>query len=153
MVADLAGNLQVGLGLFHQPAAKLLGELSLVGPRPKMREYELHTPQCRPGITGAATIVFAREEELLEKVPTLRLGNSYRSVVMPAKLRIDAEYMARATFLSDLKLIAATVLRRWDSDTLQALLSVANLDLSHGKTNSPADAASRSVARQGGKAR
>lgn len=132
-----------------QLANVLLGDLSLVGPRPKMREYELHAPQCRPGITGAATIVFAREEELLEQTPALCMGESYRSVVMPAKLLLDAEYMARATFLSDLRLIAATVLRRWDSNTLQALLGAANLDPRHGRTDFPADAASQSATRQG----
>ncbi|MGC2614821.1 MAG: hypothetical protein WA354_12385, partial [Terracidiphilus sp.] len=33
------------------------------------------------------------------------------------------EYMARATFLSDLKLIVDTAVRRWDSTAMQMLLA------------------------------
>jgi lipopolysaccharide/colanic/teichoic acid biosynthesis glycosyltransferase len=102
----------------------LMGDMSLVGPRPKMREYELANPTCRPGITGAATLVFAREEELLERILRLRSPETYRAVVMPAKLRLDTDYMERATFLSDVKLLVRSVLRRWDAAKLQSLLGV-----------------------------
>lgn len=99
----------------------LLGDMSLVGPRPKMPEYEVESPPCRPGITGGATIVFAREDDLLGRVARLQAANCYRTVIMPAKQRLDTQYMARATFLSDVKLLVLTVLRRWDTDALQAL--------------------------------
>lgn len=105
----------------------LAGDMSLIGPRPKMREYELANPTCRPGITGAATIVFAREEELLERTSQLRSAETYRTVIMPAKHRLDSEYMARATFLSDMKLLLGTVLRRWDRDRLQTVIADAGL--------------------------
>jgi lipopolysaccharide/colanic/teichoic acid biosynthesis glycosyltransferase len=101
----------------------LIGDMSLVGPRPKMREYQLGVPVCRPGITGAATIAFACEEELLERVAKLRSGSTYRAVVMPAKLRLDAHYMAQATFASDVKLILDSILRRWDQATLQSAIA------------------------------
>lgn len=104
----------------------LVGDMSLVGPRPKMREYQLRTPTCRPGITGAATIVFAREEELLERVLRLRSAETYRTVVMTAKHCLDTDYMARATFLSDLNLLVRTLLRRWDTRTLQAVIGIAD---------------------------
>jgi lipopolysaccharide/colanic/teichoic acid biosynthesis glycosyltransferase len=107
----------------------LAGEMSLVGPRPKMREYELGNPPCRPGITGAASLVFACEEELLERVPNLGWADAYRAVVMPAKFSLDAEYMARATFLTDLKLIAGTALRRWDTRTLHAVIGAMDSEL------------------------
>jgi lipopolysaccharide/colanic/teichoic acid biosynthesis glycosyltransferase len=100
----------------------ILGDMSLVGPRPKMREYEVKDPNCRPGITGAATIVFGREEELLEQTSRLRSAETYSTVVMPAKLRLDAEYMAQATFVSDLRLLLRSVLRRWDMAKLQELV-------------------------------
>jgi lipopolysaccharide/colanic/teichoic acid biosynthesis glycosyltransferase len=111
-----------------QFANVLLGDMSLVGPRPKMREYEFRDPQCRPGITGAATVVFAREEALLERVPRLRLREFYHSKVMPAKYQLDAEYAARATFISDLKLLLGTALRRWDTRALATLLGADDLD-------------------------
>jgi hypothetical protein len=50
------------------------------------------------------------------------LVNFFHSVVLPAKFRLDSEYMARATFSSDLKLIAKSVLRRWNSDVMFELL-------------------------------
>jgi lipopolysaccharide/colanic/teichoic acid biosynthesis glycosyltransferase len=101
----------------------LAGHMSLVGPRPKMREHVLCDPLCRPGITGAATIAFAREEALLDRVPKHHLESYYHAVVLPAKRRLDAEYMARATFSSDFKLIVDSVLRRWDSSVMEELLN------------------------------
>lgn len=100
----------------------LRGEMSLVGPRPKLPELTISVFPCRPGITGAATLVFAREEAVLDRVPVERLRECYHSVVLPAKERLDAEYMERATFFSDLRVLADTVLRRWDSSVMEALL-------------------------------
>lgn len=100
----------------------LAGDMSLVGPRPKLEELTLVAHSCRPGITGAATLAFAREEAVLDRVPLDRLQECYHSVVLPAKQRIDADYMGRATFLSDVKLLADTVLRRWDNSLMEALL-------------------------------
>ena len=102
----------------------LIGDMSLVGPRPKIPEHQLGDLQCRPGITGAATIAFAREEQVFARLPHHRLASFFHSVVLPAKLRLDSEYMARATFSSDLKLIAKSVLRRWNSDVMFELLPI-----------------------------
>jgi lipopolysaccharide/colanic/teichoic acid biosynthesis glycosyltransferase len=101
----------------------LWGDMSLVGPRPKMLEHVTSNLACRPGITGAATIAFALEEEVLDRIPMHCLESCYHTVVLPAKCRMDAEYMARATFLSDLKIILDSVLRRWDSSIIEELLS------------------------------
>lgn len=100
----------------------LSGDMSLVGPRPKMPAHVTTDLMCRPGITGAATIAFAREEEVLDRVPLHELESCYHTVVLPAKCRLDEDYMARATFLSDLKLLADSVLRRWDSSLMEELL-------------------------------
>jgi lipopolysaccharide/colanic/teichoic acid biosynthesis glycosyltransferase len=100
----------------------LAGHMSLVGPRPKLREHVVSNLSCRPGITGAATIVFAREELVLDQVPKHLLESCYHTVVLPAKRRLDAEYMACATFRSDLKLIVESVLRRWDTSVMYSLV-------------------------------
>lgn len=100
----------------------LLGHMSLVGPRPKMPEHVKLDLPCRPGITGAATIAFAREETVLDRVPKHSLDAYYHRVVLPTKRKLDAEYMAQATFLSDLKLIVNSVLRRWDGTVTDSLL-------------------------------
>lgn len=100
----------------------LFGQMSLVGPRPKMPEHVKVNLSCRPGITGAATIAFAREETFLDRVPRHSLDAYYHSVVLPTKRRLDTEYMAQATFFSDLKLILDSVLRRWDTAVAESLL-------------------------------
>ncbi len=100
----------------------LAGHMSLVGPRPKLPIHAISDLPCRAGVTGAATVAFAREEEILDRVPRHRLEFFYHSVVLPAKHRLDAEYMAQATFLSDLRIIVDSVFRRWDNSTVEELL-------------------------------
>lgn len=85
------------------------GEMSLVGPRPKLPHHEgLHLP-CRPGITGAATLAFRREEEFLASVPNHELDLVYEEFIKPSKARLDLEYIQSATFVTDLRLLWATV--------------------------------------------
>jgi len=102
----------------------LIGDMSLVGPRPKLPEHQLGDLKCRPGITGAATIAFAREEQILARLPHHRLDGYYHSIILPAKLRLDREYMAQATFLTDMTLIVNTIVRRWDSSEICKLLDL-----------------------------
>ena len=89
----------------------LRGEMSLVGPRPRVPEQQRGEIQCRPGITGAASLAFAREEVLLATIPKHHLDNYYANRVLPLKQRLDDAYMARATFSSDLKLLFLTALQ------------------------------------------
>jgi lipopolysaccharide/colanic/teichoic acid biosynthesis glycosyltransferase len=112
----------------------LTGDMSLVGPRPKLPKHQLGTLRCRPGITGAATLLFAREERVLASVRVESMDGFYHSVILPAKHQIDQEYMTRATFLSDLKLIVNTALRRWDSSAICELLQI---EISEMEGNTP----------------
>lgn len=106
----------------------LLGHMSLVGPRPKMPEHVMLDLPCRPGVTGAATIAFAREETILDRVPKHSLDAYYHKVILPTKRQLDADYMAQATFFSDLKLIVDSVLRRWDGSVADALLEAESFE-------------------------
>jgi lipopolysaccharide/colanic/teichoic acid biosynthesis glycosyltransferase len=107
----------------------LLGHMSLVGPRPKMPQHVVSHLPCRPGITGLATIVFACEEAVLASVARDQLDAYYHAVVLPTKRRLDAEYMARATFLSDLRLLVNSVLRRWDATALDEFIIAAAFEV------------------------
>jgi lipopolysaccharide/colanic/teichoic acid biosynthesis glycosyltransferase len=109
----------------------LLGDMSLVGPRPKLPQLHAGHLACRPGITGRATIVFAREESALSAIPADHVGHYYRDLVAPLKQQLDKDYMAHATFASDLGLILRSILRRFDDSELQALLPALALITNH----------------------
>ena len=90
----------------------ILGHMSLVGPRPKLRGHESLDIHFRPGITGAATLAFAAEEHLLRHISPEHLEDCHSQLISPRKLQMDLEYMARATFRTDLCLLWHTLLRR-----------------------------------------
>lgn len=76
----------------------LIGQMSLVGPRPALFNQDdlvaLRTAAgvdaLRPGVTGWAQI------------------NGRDELPVPEKVRLDAEYLARRSFLFDLRIILAT---------------------------------------------
>ena len=91
----------------------LRGDMSLVGPRPEDPRYvaiyddeQRRVLSVRPGITSAASLQYRDEES---KLSGPRWEETYVREIMPAKLRIDLDYLSRATFASDLRLIARTV--------------------------------------------
>lgn len=91
----------------------LIGDMSLVGPRPEVRKYvEMYTPEqmhvldVRPGITDLASIRYRNENELLAKA--IDPDKYYIEVIMPDKLRINLEYVRNHSFLYDIKLIFST---------------------------------------------
>lgn len=102
----------------------LRGDMSMVGPRPKLADHQTTSLNCRPGVTGRATIVFAREELVLSPLPSSQLEGVYHKVVLPLKLQLDEDYMAQATFRSDMRLIFNSVFRRWEDLELRHLIQM-----------------------------
>jgi lipopolysaccharide/colanic/teichoic acid biosynthesis glycosyltransferase len=91
----------------------LVGEMSLVGPRPEVPRYtNTYSPaqrlilDVRPGITGPASNDFIAEEELLCNAADKEAF--YLSVLLPAKLAKDLKYVQEMSFNTDLKHIANT---------------------------------------------
>lgn len=92
----------------------LRGEMSLVGPRPEDPRYvALYSPEqrrilsVRPGITSAASVQYRHEESILNGADWEK---QYVNEVMPAKLRIDLEYLDRRTMASDMGILWRTFL-------------------------------------------
>lgn len=100
----------------------LRGDMSLVGPRPKLPNHDPVPMACRPGVTGAATLAFRYEARILSEVPADRIENFYQQYIVPHKMRLDSEYMERATVVSDVSVLLATVFRVGEHITHQDLM-------------------------------
>ncbi len=94
----------------------LMGEMSLVGPRPEVPKYvnlynseQKKVFQVRPGITDLASLEFRNENELL--VGKDNAEEFYIQEIMPRKLLLNLEYIDRVSLLFDLKIIAKTISR------------------------------------------
>lgn len=76
----------------------LLGQMSIVGPRPLLVKYlplyneeQRHRHDVRPGLTGLAQV------------------NGRNAISWEEKFRLDVEYVRNVTFLTDVKIILQTV--------------------------------------------
>ena len=94
----------------------LMGDMSLVGPRPDVPGYadklvgkDRRILELRPGITGPATLKYANEEELLANVEDPIKYND--EVIFPDKVRINLEYMDNWSLWLDIKIIFKTIFR------------------------------------------
>ena len=89
----------------------LRGDMSFVGPRPKIAQHENLCMLCRPGITGAATIEFSNEERLLADVPEALVEHYVVRVLNPEKCKLDIRYIETTRFGTDLRILMHTVFR------------------------------------------
>jgi len=97
----------------------LWGDMSLVGPRPEVPRYVAMYPQAlrdkvlsvRPGITDVASLEYRDENNLLAKASDPE--REYIDVVMPAKLKLAAQYVDHASLRFDLQLILRTMRLVW----------------------------------------
>lgn len=93
----------------------LIGDMSLVGPRPNVqRETDLYTQleqkllTVKPGITDFASIVFSDEGDILRDVADPDI--SYNQLIRPGKGYLGLFYIENASIWLDIKLCVYTVI-------------------------------------------
>ncbi len=99
-----------------QLANVVLGDMSIVGPRPELpryvelfhKEYELILT-VRPGITDPASIKYRDESELLNGASDPE--TVYLEEVLPDKIAMTQSYVASHSMLSDFRIIVQTIAR------------------------------------------
>ena len=131
--ADKSGKLTVGmkdpritrsgvfirkykLDEFPQFVNVLKGEMSIVGPRPEVKEYvDLYTEdqkmilKVKPGITDLASLEYFKENELLGKSDDPQ--KTYIEEIMPAKIELNKEYISNPSIGADIKIMWQTFLK------------------------------------------
>ena len=92
----------------------LMGSMSFVGPRPDVKGFadtllgdDKIILKVKPGITGAASLFFRNEEQLLANEDKPSEYN--RNVIWPQKIAINKEYVKNYTFKKDLQILYKTV--------------------------------------------
>ena len=93
----------------------LLGDMSIVGPRPEVPRYVALYPatvrdevlSVRPGMTDWASVQYRSESALLAQSPDPE--RTYVETILPAKLVLCQQYVRERSLLLDLKIIAMTL--------------------------------------------
>lgn len=93
----------------------LLGDMSLVGPRPNVaRETDLYTPverrllEAKPGITDISSIVFSDEGDILKDHADPDIA--YNQLIRPGKSSLGLLYIDNRSLWLDIRLCLLTVL-------------------------------------------
>ncbi|AYA78660.1 sugar transferase [Bacillus sp. Y1] len=94
----------------------LIGDMSLVGPRPEVPKYTQYYNkeqrsifQIRPGITDYASIKYSDENEILAK--SSQPEKTYIEEIMVDKLNLNLQYLKDRSIVTDLKIIMNTILK------------------------------------------
>lgn len=93
----------------------LIGQMSVVGPRPdvpgyydKLQGEQRKILELKPGITSPATLKYANEETLLaQQQNPLHYNNT---ILFPDKVILNLDYYCNHTFFGDLKIIWKTAM-------------------------------------------
>ena len=94
----------------------LVGDMSLVGPRPDVPGYadflrgeDRNILKLKPGITGPASLKYANEEDILARQENPKEYND--KIIYPDKVRINLDYYYQSNLWIDIKIIFATIFR------------------------------------------
>lgn len=101
---------------FPQFINVLIGDMSVVGPRPEVEEFVAYYTDeqkrildVKPGITDYASIEYFNENALLAASENPK--QDYIKKIMPQKINLNQKYIKRTTLTHDLKIILRTVQR------------------------------------------
>jgi lipopolysaccharide/colanic/teichoic acid biosynthesis glycosyltransferase len=100
---------------FPQFVNVVLGDMSLVGPRPEVPRYVNLYPTAvrelvlsvRPGITDTASIAYRDESEILRR--SADPERTYVEQVLPAKLELSQRYVREHSLAGDLAIIGRSI--------------------------------------------
>ncbi len=94
----------------------LIGDMSVVGPRPEVRKYvdlyneeQLKIFNVKPGITDYSSIEFIDESKLLAEFSDPE--DIYIREIMPAKLKLNLKYINQMSLKEDIKILTQTILK------------------------------------------
>ena len=92
----------------------LIGDMSLVGPRPEVPKYvALYTEEqreilkVRAGITDYASIEFSNENDILANEADPE--KAYIEKIMPRKIELNKKYLSEISVMADIKIILLTI--------------------------------------------
>lgn len=92
----------------------LVGDMSLVGPRPDITGYadalegeDRIILSVRPGITGPASLAFKNEEKILDHKENPKAYND--KIIWPEKVKINKDYINNYSLYKDIKIILKTI--------------------------------------------
>jgi len=94
----------------------LIGQMSIVGYRPTVREhYEAYPSEAKqklynakPGLTGIGSIVFRNEEEILQQFEDKK--NFHQNIINPYKAILESWYVEHKSIINYFKIIFITAL-------------------------------------------
>jgi lipopolysaccharide/colanic/teichoic acid biosynthesis glycosyltransferase len=94
----------------------LVGDMSIVGPRPQVQwavntynEEERRILQLRPGITDWASIKFHNEGEIIANSGMADPDEAYLKLIHPEKTRLQLRYLQEHNIWIDMQIISQTV--------------------------------------------
>ena len=128
--SSTSGSFEAGVSSRITPIGKLLrktkldeipqlinvlkGDMSIVGPRPEVKQWTEIYPKkwkivhsVKPGISDNASIEFRNEEEILARSDDPL--KTYRDVILPRKLELYIDYVNNRSLCGDLKIIYKTI--------------------------------------------
>lgn len=94
----------------------LIGDMSLVGPRPEVEKYVLQFKNSfktilsvKPGITDLATLHFSDEEHVLNNFKDVE--KAYIEKILPEKLKLSEKYVQNISLFLDINIIFKTLFK------------------------------------------